>query len=210
MRLLAGKPLIAYAIKAVLQSHSVERVIVSTDNSEIAQVSKEYGAEIIWRPDEISGDKASSELALLHVLEHMKKNENYTPDFVAFIQCTSPLILPQDIDGTFQTLLEDKADMAQAVIPFHGFIWEKDSESNAIGVNHDMSKRLRRQDIIPQYQETGSIYIMKTKGFIKAKNRFFGKIAMHVIPLNRAIEIDDPAEFEIAEVLVEKMEKYKN
>jgi len=172
VRLLSGKPLIAYAIEAVLQSHSVERVVVSTDDSEIAQISIEYGAEIIWRPDEISGDKASSESALLHVLKHMEKNENYKPDFVAFIQCTSPLILPKDIDGTFQTLLEDQADMAQAVIPFHGFIWEKDSEGNAISVNHDISKRLRRQDIIPQFQETGAIYVMKRKGFMKAKNRF--------------------------------------
>ena len=73
LRLLAGKPLIAYALEATAQSQIVERIVVSTEDTEIAKVSKDYGAEIVWRPDEISGDQASSESALLHVLDHMKK-----------------------------------------------------------------------------------------------------------------------------------------
>ena len=210
VRPLAGKPLIAYTIEAAVQAQSVNRVVVSTDDSEIAEVSKKYGAEIVRRPDEISGDTASSESALLHSLEHLKQSENYEPDFVVFIQCTSPLILSEDIDGIFQTFLNEQADSAQTVVPFHGFIWEKDSEGNAVGINHDKSKRLRRQDIAPQYQETGAIYVMKTEGFLKAKNRFFGKTAMHIIPLERAIEINDLAEFNVAEVMVQQRENPAN
>lgn len=205
LRLLAGKPLISYAIEATLQSERVNRVIVSSDDSDIIKVSKQYGSEIVRRPAEISGDKASSELALIHVLNYLKKNENYIPDFTVLVQCTSPLILPDDIDGTFQALLNENSDTALAVFPFHGFIWEKDLDNNAIAVNHDSSMRLRRQDLTPQYQETGAVYVMKTKEFISAKNRFFGKIAVYVMPPERSIEINDYIEFEIAEHLIKNI-----
>jgi len=109
IRPLAGKPLIAYSIEAALQAESVNRVVVSTDDSDIVKVSKQYGAEIVWRPDEISGDKVSSELALLHVLDQLNKSENYIPDFIVFIQCTSPLMLSKDIDGTFSSSIRRKS-----------------------------------------------------------------------------------------------------
>jgi len=204
LQLLAGKPLISYAVEAVSKSKSIERCIVSTDDQEIARVSKHYGAEIVMRPVELSGDKASSESALIHVLDQLRRKENYKPDYVGLIQCTSPLILPDDIDDTFQALIEEDADSAHAVFPFHGFIWKKDTHNNSIGVNHDISKRLRRQDLSPQYQETGAVYAMKTDGFLKARNRFFGKIAMHIIPEERAIEIDNIFDFGIAESIVNK------
>ena len=214
LRLLGDKPLISYAIEATLQSERVNRVMVSTDDSDIIKVSKQYGAEIVRRPAELSGDKASSELALIHALNYLKKNENYIPDFTVFVQCTSPLILPDDIDGTFQALLNENSDTALTVFPFHGFIWKKDSVNNAISVNHNLSKRFRRQDIEIQYQEAGSVYVMKTKGLLDAKNRFFGKAALHVIPVERSIEIDNLADFNIAELLVKQIEitnkiKYK-
>lgn len=78
---------------------------MSTDDPEIASVSRRYGAGVVWRPAEISGDTASSEVALLHVMEHLK-TENYQPDFIVFLQCTSPLTAPEDIDGTVQVLLD--------------------------------------------------------------------------------------------------------
>ena len=210
IRLLDGKPLIAYAIESCKDSESVDRIIVSTDDDEIAKISLNYGAEVFSRPDNISGDEVASELALLHVLDQLKKKESYTPDFVFFVQCTSPLLAPIDIDSTFHALLDSNADMSHAVTLFHGFIWEKDSDNNAIAVNHDPSMRLRRQDLTPQYQETGAVYVMKAKEFISVKNRFFGKIAFCVIPPQRSIEINDYIEFEIAEHLIKKYKQLKS
>jgi len=119
IQLLAGKPLISYTIDTAWHSEKITRVIVSTDDHEIAAVSKQYGAEVVWRPANISGDTASSEAALLHVLEHLKTTEYYQPDLIIFLQCTSPLTTHEDIDGTIQTLLDEDADSAFTATPFH-------------------------------------------------------------------------------------------
>ena len=66
----------------------------------------DYGAEVFSRPDNISGDEVASELALLHVLDQLKEKESYTPDFIFFVQCTSPLLASIDIDSTFHALLD--------------------------------------------------------------------------------------------------------
>jgi len=116
---LAGKPLIAYNIEQARRSQFIRRVVVSTDDAEIAAVARQYGAEVVWRPAEISGDSASSESALLHALEQLRQQENYQPDLLVFLQCTSPHTPAEDIDGTVQALLEQQADSALAVIPFH-------------------------------------------------------------------------------------------
>ena len=112
---LAGKPLIAHTIEHARQARSVGRVVVSTDDAEIAAVSKQYGAEVVWRPAAISGDTASSESALLHALEYLQQTEGYESDLLVFLQCTSPLTLPEDIDGTVQALWDEIAAEANEV-----------------------------------------------------------------------------------------------
>jgi YrbI family 3-deoxy-D-manno-octulosonate 8-phosphate phosphatase len=203
---LAGKPLIAYNIEQARQAHKVGRVVVSTDDPEIAAIARNYGAEVVWRPIEISGDTASSESALLHVLESLRQTENYQPDLVAFLQCTSPLTLAEDIDGTIQALEDQAADTALAVIPFHYFLWRLDPDDanghDASGINHDKSVRPLRQEREPQYLETGAVYVMKTAGFEQARHRFFGKTALYVMPSDRRLEIDEPVDFQVAEVLM--------
>ena len=141
---LGGKPLIAYSIEQVRRARLVNRVVVSTDDTEIAAVSQGYGAEIVWRPEKISSDSASSESALLHTLEHLQKSEGYKPDILAFIQCTSPLTLAEDIDGTIQTLMDKGADSALAVTSFHYFLWKEQASGDTIGINHEKQVRLLR------------------------------------------------------------------
>jgi len=204
---ISGKPLLAYAIENAHNSFYVDRVIVSTDNTEIANVSDFYGAEVVWRPLEISDDKASSESALLHALEYLKQSENYDPDIVVFIQCTSPLTLPEDIDGTIKVLLDENADSALSVSPFHFFLWGRDSNGCAYGLNHDEKIRLMRQELAPQFIETGSVYVMRTKGFKESGHRFFGKTAVYVMPRERCLEVDEPVDFQIAELLMREQLK---
>lgn len=202
VRMLAGKPLIAHTIEAAASARQVGRVVVSTDDPEIAAVSQRYGADVVWRPEEISGDAASSESALLHGLEHLQSAEGYAPDILVFLQCTSPLTLACDIDGTVGAMLEAGADTALAVAPFHYFLWKKNGDGSGDGINHDKRVRLLRQERAPQYRETGAVYAMRVQGFLEAKHRFFGKTAIHLIPLERCLEIDDPVDLEIAEVLM--------
>lgn len=206
IRPLAGRPLIAFNIEQAKRSRYVSRLVVSTDDAEIAAVAQQYGAEVVWRPAEISGDTASSESALLHALEHLRKSEGYQPDVLVFLQCTSPLTLAEDIDGTVQALLDQGADSALAAIPFHYFLWRQ-ADGDAVGINHDKRTRPLRQERQPQYLEAGAVYAMRAEGFLKAQHRFFGKTALYVMPAERRLEIDDPVDFEIAEVLVRQQER---
>src|SRR5512147_2780930 len=151
VRLLAGKPLIAHNLIQLQHSRYVTRVVVSTDDAEIAAAAQQYGAQVVWRPAEISGDHASSESALLHALEHLHTTEGYQPDLLAFLQCTSPLTLAVDIDGTIQALLEQEADSALAVTPFHYFLWRQEPGGDATGINHQKTCRPLRQEREPQY-----------------------------------------------------------
>ena len=207
VRLLCGKPLVAWMIGAALASKVVTRVVVSTDDDEVSTVSRKWGAHVITRPSEIAGDLASSESALLHALDYLEAADSYKAGLVVFLQCTAPLTLPEDIDNTVQVLLKTNADSALAVAPFHYFLWQCDKAGCAVGVNHDKSVRLRRQDREPQYLEAGSIYAMRTEGFRKAKHRFFGKTVMHIIPPERCLEIDDLHGFSVAEALLSKREE---
>jgi N-acylneuraminate cytidylyltransferase len=207
IQLLGGKPLLAHSIEAALRTPSIDRVVVSTDDDDIGAVAQQYGAEVIWRPAEISGDLASSESALLHALSYLEERENYRPDLLVFLQCTSPLTLPEDIQGTIQVLLDQNADTALAVTPFHYFLWKTDAQENAVGINHNKTRRLLRQEQPPQYLETGAVYVMRVDGFLEEKHRFFGKTAMYPMPAERVFEIDEPVDLKIAEVLLREQQR---
>lgn len=197
-----GVPLIVHTIRAAKGARHVQRVLVSTDSPEIAAVAAAHGAEAIARPPEISGDRASSEAALLHVLAELQRTESCQPDYIVFLQCTSPLTTAGDIDGTIEELLRRGADTALAVAPAHHFLWRHDEAGNAVGVNHDKSVRLLRQQRTPEYIETGAVYVLKTAGFLAARHRFFGQTAFHVTPRNRCMEIDEPDDLFMAEALL--------
>ncbi len=190
---LAGKPLVAHSIDAALAARTVDRVVVSTDDPEIAAVARAWGADVVDRPAELSGDTASSEAALLHTLSVLS-GQGYDPDVLLFLQCTSPLTTSEDIDATAQAVLAG-ADTALTVAPFHYFLWTEDGE----GVNHNKSVRQMRQQRKPEFLETGAVYAMRVAGFLEAKHRFFGRTALVETPIERRLEIDDPADFRLAE-----------
>ncbi|MEQ8786847.1 MAG: acylneuraminate cytidylyltransferase [Pirellulaceae bacterium] len=199
---LSGLPLIGHTIRAAQAAQHVTRVLVSTDDAEISVVSRRLGAEVLVRPTEISGDGASSEAALLHALETLRERENYVPELLVFLQCTSPLTSEVDIDGAVELLLEEGADSALSVVPFHYFVWRQDDEGAADGVNHDKRVRPLRQDRPEEFLETGAVYAMRTAGLLEHKHRFFGKTALYVMPPERRWEIDDPVDLRVAEVLL--------
>jgi CMP-N-acetylneuraminic acid synthetase len=199
---LSGKPLLAHSIESALKVERIDRLVVSTDDKAIAEIATQYGAEVVVRPEDISGDTASSELALLHVLETLLLKEGYHPDLLVFLQCTCPLTLPEDIDGAVKLLLDQQADTAFAVTRSHYILWKKDTYGNFIGINHDKNKRLMRQQCEEQFVETGAIYVMRVDGFLAAKNRFFGKTVGYELPRERFCDIDTPMDFFLAEQMM--------
>jgi N-acylneuraminate cytidylyltransferase len=100
LKKVGGVPLVARSVRSALAASAITRTVVSTDDEEIANVAREAGAEVIMRPNSISGDEASTEPALLHVLETLDTDEGYHPDLTCFIQCTSPLTTSGDLDRT--------------------------------------------------------------------------------------------------------------
>ena len=201
-----GIPLIGHTIIAALAAETVDRVIVSTDSGAIAEVAEEFGAEVVKRPDAISGDFSSSEEALIHVLMTLAEKENSLPGKVVFLQCTSPLTLAEDIDGTVRKCEDERDDTALSVSPFHYYVWTEDENGEGQGVNHDKRTRLMRQERENQYLENGAIYVMDTERFLKEKFRFFGKTVLYTMPEARCFEIDEPVDL----VIVEEMLKWRD
>ncbi len=205
LQIVNGHSLIARAVRAACGANHVEQVFVSTDDAAIATAARAAGATIIDRPAEIAGDTASSESALLHTLDLLEERGETLPPLIAFLQCTSPFVQSADVDGTVDALIAEGADSALAVTGTHAFLWRRTADG-AIGVNHDKSKRPRRQEREPEFIETGAVYVMKTEGFRAARHRFFGRTAIYAMPALRAMEIDEPMDLEIARAISSHIE----
>ena len=204
IRPFCGVPLLARAIHAAKQSAAVDRVIVTTDSDRYADLCREAGAEVMMRPAELATGTASSESALLHVLETLQSAGQVLPEWVVFQQCTSPFTRPEDIDGLVSAVQAGGADTGLTVVRSHRFLWRTDAGGETAGVNHDKAVRLRRQDREPEFMENGAVYVMKTKGFLHHKNRFFGKTVLHEVPSWQALEIDSPEDWDVAEAVFRK------
>lgn len=197
----AGKPLVVHSIEQARHSKLVSRVVVSTDDDEIAGVSEAAGAEVVRRPADISGDKATSESALMHVLAELMESGKYRPDLVVFLQCTSPLRKEGDIDEAITSLQSQQADSLLSVSPSHRFLWaEKDGQATSL--NYDFRHRPRRQDMAPQYVENGSIYVFRPEVLLQGGNRLGGKVALHVMDEDASWDIDTPFDMRVAEMLM--------
>ncbi|NQU38489.1 MAG: acylneuraminate cytidylyltransferase family protein [Lentisphaerae bacterium] len=197
-RLIAGKPLIAWTVEAAVAATLVNRVVVSTDDDEIAKLSKASGAEVIMRPASISGDMATSESALLHALDALREQEHYDPDILVFLQCTSPLRSETDIDRAIEALVAANADSLLSVVQTTKFFWRLNGDQ-AESVNYDFMQRPRHQDLEPLYLENGSIYVLKPDILRTHNNRLGGKIMTFPMPQCSAIDIDTAEDFELAE-----------
>ena len=201
--MLDGKPLIVHTIDAARDAAEVDWVVVSTDDPEIAQVAALAGAQVVIRPQSLASDLSTSESALLHTLERLEEEHGVCPELTVFLQCTSPLTTGFDIDETVRALKNAGADSALAVAPCHQFLWRQAEKGRCTGINHDHRIRQRRQDREAEYVETGAVYVMKTEGLKASGHRFFGSIAMHVMPRERVWEIDEPTDLVVARALIE-------
>ena len=184
---LCGKPLIYYAIEASRRS-LVKETWVSSDSEEILNISEKFGVKTIKRPLELSDDNASSESALLH----FAKNVDF--DILVFIQCTSPLIQFNDINQGIEKM--KKFDSVVSVSETNQMFWDSN------GPLYDINNRVRRQDGIKRYLETGSFFITKKKNLLKFKNRLSGNIGFVEIPKSRSFDIDCYEDLKIVKTLI--------
>lgn len=208
-----GVPLVARAIRECRAARLVTDVVVSTDDAGIAAAARGAGAMVIARPGEIAGDTATSEAAVRHAMDSYEAEQGRPVDAVLLVQCTSPFLTSEDIDAVAAAVVEDGADSALTVAPFHGFVWrDADAAVDAVagadatadgghGVNHDKSFRPRRQDRPQDLLETGAAYAMDAAGFRTSGHRFFGRTELVRTDPARVLEIDDPHDLARARAL---------
>ncbi|WP_375082103.1 cytidylyltransferase domain-containing protein [Microbacterium sp. CR_7] len=195
-----GVPLIERAVRSALSAEGIDLVVVSTDDAEIATVASAAGAVVVRRPDELSGDTASSESAILHALDEIEAAGERV-EVVAFLQATSPFISADALAEAVREVREERADSVFSAFETYGFLWARTGDDAAVALNHEAGHRPRRQDRDPHYLETGAFYVFRADGFREAQHRFFGRIRITEVPEWSAIEIDDAQQLEIARAL---------
>lgn len=207
---LGGKPLIAYTIEAALQSQ-LSKVIVSTDDEEIADVSKQYGAEIpFMRPAELATDTASSMYLTMHALKKIEEIEGEQYDAVMLLQPTTPFRTNKDINTAIKIIKEKKSDSVISVVNVGGthparMKYLKD------GFLIDppfceAKENQNRQELEPMFIRNGAIYL--TKRDVLLEGTYKGEsCAALVMPDERSINIDTLFDFEYAEWLYNKNKK---
>ncbi|MFI6863163.1 cytidylyltransferase domain-containing protein [Streptomyces sp. NPDC050421] len=206
-----GVPLVVRAVRACLASSEITAVVVTTDAPAVAEAARAAGEALgeigrlhcVQRPEAIAGDTATSEAAVLHALDTYEAEHGRTVDVVLLVQCTSPFIAREDIDGVAAAVAREGADTAVTVAPFHGFLWRDGTavEDHNYGVNHDKAVRPRRQDRPEDLLETGAAYAMDAAGFRTHRHRFFGHTALVRTDPARVLEIDDPHDLARARAL---------
>lgn len=200
LRTVAGVSLVERAVRACRATHTVDAAYVSTDDPMIAAAARRAGAEVVDRPAELAGDRASSEAALLHALDELSAS-GVRPQSLLFVQCTSPFLDPADLDQAVALLAAGRADSVFSAVPSHRFLWRPVGADHVTGVNHDPAVRLRRQDRSPEYLETGAFYGLDVSGFRAHGRRFFGRTQVVPVAELTALEIDTPADLALAEAL---------
>ena len=207
---LCDKPLIEYTFNAVKNSDLLNRCIISTDDDEIINFAKNKNIEVPFkRPPEFSTDTAKSIDVLLHALNYLKNNENYTPDYIITLQPTSPLRTTEDIDKSIELILNNKnADSLVSVIKVpHNFNPYSIMEYNGKYLEHyikDKSIMNRQQKPIFYARNGASIYITSYDLLMKKKKIIGEKCIPYFMPKERSIDIDDYYDWDFAEFLVQK------
>ncbi len=199
IKLLAGKPLIAYSIEAARNSRFINRTIVSTDDEKIAKVAKKFGAEVIVRPKELAEDTTPMDPVLKHVVDSLEK-ENYVPDIVVLLQPTSPLRTTKHLDEAIEKFLNGNFDSLISVEINRNPQHEISEEKYLIPAFKKIENRDKRKPLII---ENGAIYISKTDLIKKGKIRG-EKIGYYEMDRYSSIDIDEPKDFEIVEQLFKK------
>lgn len=212
LRKLGGKPLIKYSIDAAKKSKLVSRIIVSTDDEEIAKTSQKNGAEIPFiRPKKISGDNASQLDVVKHAISFLEINEKYMPDIITILHPTNPFRNGNLIDKSIRLLKKSNVDLVLGVSevlthPYRSF-WHKGKYLKQF--SNDFHKYFQRQLFPKLYFPTGDIYTLKYSS-LKKHGVIFGPKIFPLIQKNNqnSINIDTDYEMFVAEMTIKYWKTY--
>lgn len=196
-----GKPILAYSIEAALQSGIFDKVMVSTEDEEIAEVAKKYGAQIpFFRSQEASDDYATTNDVILEVLEEYgKRGETY--DLACCIYPTAPFVTADKLQGAVRALEESDAD---TLIPVVAFSYPPQRamivKEGRLVFRCPEYLDSRSQDLEPQYHDVGQFYVFRTDAFKRNRKLMVGNILPWIVPELEVQDIDNQTDWQIAEM----------
>jgi len=198
---IAGKPLVYWAVKAACECMKIDKVYVSTDSVEIANVVSGFHfskLEVIGRSIESATDTATTEYGMLEFAQ------NNVYENIALTQATSPLLTASDLENGFTLLSQDGVDSVLSVVHQKRFIWEDTSDGYSVPSNYDYLNRPRRQDFNGFLVENGAFYITSRAALQQSRCRISGRIKTVLMPQESYIELDEPEDWSIVEMLLKK------
>ena len=198
-----GKPIIAYSIEAALESNCFDQVIVSTDDDEIAEISKTYGAKVPFiRPAELSNDYAGTIPVIKHTIEWLEGHNNAV-DNVCCLYATAPFIQSQTISKAFQQLLESKADYCFSVTSFAFPIQRslRITQDDKVGMFYPENFNVRSQDLEESYHDAGQFYWGKAQAFKDELPIFSEAASPYILPRYLVQDIDTTEDWIRAEAM---------
>ncbi len=200
IRLLAGKPLIAYSIQTALQSKYVDDVVVSTEDAEIAEIAKNYGPEIVRRPTDLAKDDVPLDPVILHALNYVESRERTTYDYVISMQPTSPLLKRETLDRAIVELINGGYDTLITVRDETHLYWTR-KKGKFVPLYEE---RKNRQFLDPIYRETGALLISR-RGVITEESRIGSNVHLFEVPVDENIDIDTYQDWWVAENLLKRL-----
>jgi len=210
IRPLAGKPLIAYSIETARASKLIERVVVSTDDAEIAAIARRYGADVpFMRPAELAQDDSPEWLTWQHAVRTLQVAEiGASIDAFVCVSPTSPLRAVEDVDACIAMLLNSDADLVMTICrsernPYFNMV-VLDADGCARVVIKPERPIFRRQDAPVVYDITTVAYAFRPTFVLRTSSEFDGKVRAVVVPVERAVDIDTELDFAFAEFLLSR------
>ncbi len=204
---LAGKPLLQYSIDTALACPSIEKVFVSTDDIQIAEVARSGGAIVIERPDELANDTSPEWLSWRHAVTWVQENYGLFDRFIS-LPATSPLRSVEDVENAIRKLTVVDADICISVTPASRspyFNMVKQTDSGLVElVNQPSDEVTRRQDAPNVFDITTVVYVTTPAFVLNQYGIFSGNVTSIEIPKERAVDIDDIYDFKLAQVLIQE------
>ncbi len=216
LRLLDGRPLVAWPVATALGATSVDRVIVSTDDMAIATAARSAGADVPFlRPAQLASDIASSMDVVLHALDTLA-SEGHEYEYVVLLEPTSPLTESSDLEAALSHLrrAEEKADAIVGICRVEATHPEYDVRVDRQGLISpyavpDFKSLRRRQEIEDLYFLEGSLYISRVEAFRRYKTFYHERTLGYEVPRWKSLEIDDLLDFIMVEAVVQQRQEIR-
>jgi CMP-N-acetylneuraminic acid synthetase len=199
LQVVGGVPLVGRSVRVARACPRIQDVVVSTDDVEIADVARHFGADIVERPAELAGDRVSSALALDHALGVWSAQTGRDFDLVLLVQNTSPFQNAAVMAAVVDSLADDHYNSCITVTESYRYFWFPGPSGWTMPHQH----RGRRQDRKPWYEEAGSVYGVRVAIFRATGNLFPSPVGAVVVPWWQAFDIDEPEDLRMAEALAQ-------